>query len=203
MKKSIVYYAALTVVALAALNQAQAAPQQVAGAKCNTVQLDDYGSLTVQAGGKTVNVEAPINFKCGTLSVQDDGKTLKVTGKNLAETLSIFPKDSTFAQVWGLYVVNFKKAGVLSIVDSSDGTVPSKATLAGMKDSIGSASATFSQTGGKSGWIFQKAQMQTVKYDPSKPVTVTFKDSGATQPFSQIVLDAKKGTLQAKRNSIN
>ena len=179
----------------------QAAPTQVAGAKCSTVSLDDDGTLTVQAKGKTVNLSTPLNFKCGTLSVTDDGKTLKVAGKTLTEALSIFPQSSTFAQVWGLYVIDFSKPGVLSIVDSSDKTVPTKAMLADMKDSIGDASATFSQPG-LSGWVFKNAQLQSARYDVKKPVTVTFKDSGAAQPFSSIVVDAKKGTIQAKHNAL-
>lgn len=191
----------LSLTGLLALSSVQAAPTQVAGAQCNTVRLDDGGTLTVQAKGKTVSLNTPLNFKCGTLSVVDDGRTLKVAGKTLTEALSIFPQGSAFAQVWGLYVVDFSKPGVLSIVDGSDKTVPTKAMLADMKDSIGDASATFSQPG-LSGWVFKNAQLQSARYDVKKPVTVTFKDSGAAQPFSSVVVDAKKGTIQAKHNAL-
>lgn len=179
---------------------APALAQTVPGAKCSTTQLDDFGTLTVQAGSKTVSMNAPYTFRCGTLKVTDNGKILNVSGKTLAEALAIFPADSSFGQVWGLYTVNFRTPGTLSIIDSSDQSKPDAALLQDIKSDIGDASATFTQPGGVSGWVFKDARAQTAKYNVAKPLTVTFKASESTPPWKTIEVDAKKGTLRAVRS---
>lgn len=177
----------------------QAAVQQVPGADCTTVRLDDFGSLSVKAGKQTVTLQTPLTFRCGTLKVVDNGQILNVSGKNLAEVLSIFPADSAFGQVWGLYTVDFRKPGQLRILDSSDGTTPDPALLQSMKGTIGDVSATFTQPGGTSGWVFRNGQLQAAKYDIKQPLTVTIRSSQTTPPWTSIVLDARKGTLRAVR----
>ncbi|EYB68623.1 hypothetical protein DEIPH_ctg018orf0004 [Deinococcus phoenicis] len=176
------------------------AVQQVPGAKCSTVQIDDSGTLTVQASGQTASLNAPYTFKCGTLKVTDNGRILNVSGKTLREALSVFPAGSAFGQVWGLYAVDLRQPGVLSITDTSDGTKPGTALLREMKSAIGDASATFTQPGGVSGWVFRDARTQTARYNVNKPLTLTIKASESTPPWTAITLDAGKGTLRAVRS---
>lgn len=140
-----------------------------------------------------------LNFKCGIFSVVDDGKMFKVVGKILIEVFSIFLQGSVFVQVWGLYVVDFSKFGVLSIVDSSDKIVFIKVMLVDMKDFIGDVLVIFSQLG-LSGWVFKNVQFQSVCYDVKKLVMVIFKDSGVVQFFGSVVVDVKKGIIQVKYN---